>query len=55
MDIVRLRERVFALGEASARDAARAWDAGKDETAAYFEGEVQRSLDVLALIDEEIE
>jgi hypothetical protein len=51
MDVIRLREIVLALGEASARDAARAWDDGRDEVAAYFEGEAQRSLDVLALID----
>jgi hypothetical protein len=51
MDIESLRAVVEALGESSAKSAATAWANGNPVNAAYFEGEVQRTLEVLALID----
>lgn len=51
MDSETLREIVLALGAASAKAAAEAWARGDSKLAAYFEGEAQRSLEILAIID----
>jgi hypothetical protein len=52
MDLLRLRNKIQALGLKSARDSARAVEEGRELDAAFAEGELHRTIEVLALIDE---